>query len=621
VSGGNGGTIVDEYASRRRRFLEAAEQLARRDHGIGAARVTCFLAIVVGAAAIIGRSAPRTGTLAVVLGLAALVALIIWHGAVRERLRRVRALARGCETGAHRVQRHWTALPPTPSLPHAPDHAFAGDLNVTGDYSLVRLLPPVTASGGRAVLGEWLLAAAPPSADAIRARQQAIAELVPAIDWREGLVAYAASVSADSTSVEAFLIWAESAGWLHAHPELRWTARILAAAAVVTIVGAFASIVPARAAIAVLVLNALVSLTVGRRVGTTLSAATGQTGRLAGYAKLFRHSQGAPCAGSELQRLLAEMGGPTSSAAFASLDRLVRCAEVRYSPMMHLPLQVLVLWDIHVADALESWQQRHGRAMRRWLAALGELEALGALATLAYENPDWTFPVFADDRAAPLAAVDLAHPLLPADVRVGNDVTIGPPQPILLITGSNMAGKTTLLRAIGLNVVLANAGAPVCSAQLRLPRLRVRTSINATDAPDRGLSLYMAELLRVRAIVDAAHTDADAPLLYLGDELLRGTNADDRRAALVTIMRHLARTSAIGAIATHDTELARDPVLAPYVRPVHLSERFREDAAGPTMWFDYRLQPGLSTSRNAMKLLELVGLNEATLDALDAANA
>ena len=315
----------------------------------------------------------------------------------------------------------------------------------------------------------------------------------------------------------------------------------------------------------------------------------------------------------ELIALTQRLGGSESVSAFGWFDQLAKFAEVRLSPMGHYALQALVLWDFHVVDALERWRMRHGPSARGWLRALGDVEALAAFGTLASDNPAWTFPAIADDPRTTLDATNLAHPLLGPIERVGNDVSIGGAGDVLFITGSNMSGKSTLLRAIGLNVVLAQAGAPVCASAMRLSRVRLRTSVDATDALERGLSLFMAELLRIKAIVDDARADADCPLLFIADEMLRGTNARDRHAAVITILGQLVREGAVGVVATHDPDLAADERLRTHVRPYHLLEHFRVVGAATSMWFDYRLRPGLATTRNAIQLLELVGLGDAAV--------
>ena len=271
-------------------------------------------------------------------------------------------------------------------------------------------------------------------------------------------------------------------------------------------------------------------------------------------------------------------------------------------------LQTLFLWDFHVVRALRAWRVHHGTTMPAWIRALGEMEALAALATLAHDNPSWTFPVMLDDGSSAVTGIALAHPLMAIETRVANDVTIGPHDTVLLVNGSNMAGKSTLLRSIGLNVVLAQLGAPVCASSLSMPPVRLRTSIHAQDVLEEGLSLFMAELLRLKGVVDSARLDDGVVSLYLLDEMLRGTNSVERRIAVCAIIGHLVRAGAIGAVSTHDLEMITDPSLAPFARPVHFSEQYRDTPSGPEMWFDYRLRPGVGTSRNAIKLLELVGL-------------
>jgi DNA mismatch repair ATPase MutS len=265
-----------------------------------------------------------------------------------------------------------------------------------------------------------------------------------------------------------------------------------------------------------------------------------------------------------------------------------------------------------VAAALERWRRDAGVHVRGWLEALGEAESLAALGTLAHDNPEWCFPVIAESSDAHDAVVEgeaVGHPLLPDGARVSNDVTLGPPGSFLLITGSNMSGKSTLLRAVGTNVVLALAGAPVCAARFRTPLVDVRTSIRIQDSLERGISLFMAELQRLRAIVDAARSAPEGRrVLYLLDEMLHGTNTAERQIAARIVIGHLLRAGAIGAVTTHDLSLASGGGLETAARPVHFSEQFERSDGQTVMTFDYRLRPGLATSANALALLDLVGL-------------
>jgi DNA mismatch repair ATPase MutS len=266
-----------------------------------------------------------------------------------------------------------------------------------------------------------------------------------------------------------------------------------------------------------------------------------------------------------------------------------------------------VLW------LLERWQRRNSAAVRPWLEVLGEFEALAGLATLAHDHPDWQFPMLTPEEPAQLVARKLAHPLLRPAIAVANDVQIGPAGSFLLVTGSNMSGKSTLLRSIGLNVALAQAGGPVCAAELRLPPLQLATSMRVSDSLELGVSYFMAELQRLKDIVDAAEQVRGGPrtLLFLLDEILHGTNTAERQIAARRIIRHLLAQGAIGAVSTHDLGLAEADDLAAAGQTVHFGERLDGNGGGPLLRFDYTLRPGLAGSTNALKLMALIGLPQA----------
>jgi DNA mismatch repair ATPase MutS len=290
--------------------------------------------------------------------------------------------------------------------------------------------------------------------------------------------------------------------------------------------------------------------------------------------------------------------------------------------VLFFPVEVVTLWNIHLLWLLERWQRDAGAYVRGWLVALGEMEALIALGTLHFDHPAWTFPelekapeaMAGDTGSLCVEGQDVAHPLLPPDRAVGNDVLVGPPGTFLLVTGSNMSGKSTLLRAIGVNCILAQMGAPVCAAQLRLPPLTVASSMRVQDSLAQGVSFFMAELQGLKAVVELAEARradrraGEIPVLYLLDEILQGTNTAERQIAARHIIQRLLNTGAIGAVSTHDLTLAAAPELAAAATAVHFTESFTRGPEGPAMRFDYKLRPGIATSTNALKLMEIVGL-------------
>jgi DNA mismatch repair ATPase MutS len=288
------------------------------------------------------------------------------------------------------------------------------------------------------------------------------------------------------------------------------------------------------------------------------------------------------------------------------LNRILGWAELRMSAgIFHFLIQASTLWDFHVLIALERWRRDNGARVRGWIDALAELDALSSLATAARDNPSWCMPRI--DSGVRVSAGSLGHPLIPDDRRVPNDAQVGPAGTVLLVTGSNMSGKSTLLRAIGLNVVLAQAGGPACAATLELPPCDLETSIRVTDSLELGLSYFMAALARLKGVVDAAeHARPGRVLLYLLDEILQGTNSAEREIAVLAVARHLIESGAIGAMTTHDLTLASREPLASAAHLVHFTEIVDEQGR---MQFDYRLREGIATSRNALRLMAMIGID------------
>ncbi|HTQ79069.1 MAG TPA: MutS family DNA mismatch repair protein, partial [Thermoanaerobaculia bacterium] len=405
------------------------------------------------------------------------------------------------------------------------------------------------------------------------------------------------------------------------HPWLpRWA---LSLAQLLTLVTApvgllvLADLSPSWPFLLLILVNVSFSFAFAKRMAETFDRISAREGEFQLYAAALGAFDGRRFRGARLQELMAELArdGVSAGASLDLLHRRVVLSDSRRATLIHTPLQLLFLWDFHILALLERWQRDFGGRARRWLAALGELEALSALAALAHDNPAWTFPEVAPREPVLLEAREIGHPLLPESARVANDVTLGPPGTFLLVTGSNMSGKSTLLRSLGINVVLAQAGGPVCAASFSLPPVTLATSVLVEDSLADGVSFFMAELLRIRQVVDAAGRAAGEGrvLLYLLDEILRGTNSRERQIAVRRVLSHLLAAGALGAISTHDLELAQISELAAACRPVHFRESFEpgaEQDGKPVMTFDYRLRPGVATTANALKLLDLVGLGE-----------
>lgn len=544
---------------------------------------------------------------AAALLLVVFVALVVRHSRVEERRDHARERLLFTRESIAAIHRAWDQLPPVPA-PVGEDHPYALDLDLAGEASLFQLVDRGATPFGRATLQGWLLAPAP--LEAIARRQAAVRALARDTGLREELTAWARLLRNDPEHLTRFLAWAEGEPWLLKRPMLLWTTRVLTVVSVVSIALAAAGLIETPIWIATATASGVLTWACRHQIQATFDRAADSGEAFRRYARLLDRAARVTAAAPLLDDLRARLhaGAVAASAAVRRFTRAADRSNLRYSAaVFHVAIQATTFWDFHALAALESWQQAYGRRVRPWLQALGELEAIVALAGLCHDNPSFQFPELVHGEPPLYEARGIGHPLIAGPLRVVNDVSAGPPGTFLLITGSNMSGKSTLLRAIGLNAVLAQAGAPVCAAALRMPAVRVYTSMRVHDSLAQGVSYFMAALTRLKQIVDASR-DADPPLLYLLDEVLQGTNSAERQIAVRRIVGFLLEQHAIGAVTTHDLDLAATGRLASAARMVHFSEGFQAAAGRETMYFDYVLRPGIATSRNALKLMEMVGL-------------
>jgi hypothetical protein len=619
-------TPAESYRARRVRFAAERDSLSRRGHHLSYARLAAFLLAIAFGVWAEAEPAPLPMIFAA-LTLLAFFLLISLHRRVKLRAAWLQELVALNDQGLHRLDRNWDALPIRRVTRDLTGHPYAHDLDLYGRASISQILGPVSGVGA-SVIDDWLLARAEPTTS--RMRQEAVRELAPRYELREGLAAHGSRAARASTAdLDRFLKWAEADAGVAGRRAILWAARIISALTVtlatLQILGWTDRpfwLLPSAGAI-------LLTMTAGARAQTTFRRAAPGEELITHYPGLLAVAEEAafqaPLLGEIQHRIAA--GGRPASRELARLAQLLHLADLRHSAMLYLPVQLLTLWDFHLLDALERWQRRAGASVRGWIEAAGELEALASIATLAHDQPDWAFAevvdVTANEPGAPLESAvfegeAIGHPLLPAKQRVDNDVRVGPPGTFLLVTGSNMSGKSTLLRAIGTNAVLAQAGAPCCARRLRLSPLEIWSCIRVEDSLARGVSYFMAELQRLKAIVDAATRPTSAVhdgragragLLFLIDEVLNGTTTAERQIAARRVISHLIEAGAIGAVTTHDLDLARGPELAERAELVHFRESLHQDGGERLeMTFDYQLRPGLATSTNALTLLEFVGL-------------
>jgi hypothetical protein len=477
-----------------------------------------------------------------------------------------------------------------------PHHLYARDLDIFGTGSLFELLSQAASAPGQHAFAAWLLHPAEPP-EIVR-RQEAIRELAPRLDLREQL-ALAADAIHEGTP-EALTHWAESTehtvpAWLlYAAPPLG----LLWLASMIYWFGTSNYIW--------FVLLSFLNAALTRRFIGAINRAAGdvlQVSPLLGpLHRVLAVYESQPFQAPRLTTLSAALRSDSlpPSRAIARLERNLEWLESTDNWFVKL-VNRFVFWTPLCMLAIEKWRRRHGSQVRAWLSSIGDFEALSSLASFAYERPSYCFPTLCNDPPA-LDAIGITHPLLPRTTAIANDLSLGPAHPLIIVSGPNMAGKSTLLRAIGLNVVLAQCGAPVCCSRLTLSPFAVGASITVQDSLQSGLSRFYAEIQRLKQITDLAAT---RPTLFLLDELLSGTNSHDRRVGTEALLHELLARNAIGLITTHDlalTEIAA--ALKTEAANVHFGDRF----SGGELHFDYKLTPGIANSTNALQLMRSIGL-------------
>jgi hypothetical protein len=601
---------AEVYTARAAHYAELRDDFHARSLRNGNLNVALFFGAL--ACAVYG-GLRGSGLLLILAALlfVAFIAAFARQGRLDRQQRRYRERCAANEEGLARLKRDWDALPLRAPAPEEPPSPLATDLDLLGRASLQHLLSAAATAVGQATLREWLLAPAPLAT--IRDRQASVAELAPQIELREELAVGGRLLGEAQLSYLRFLEWAEGTPWLRPRGWLVWLTRALTVLTLATVAVAIFGLTRYPLWLGAVMLNVLVTALFGKRIEGIIDSVAERQRAFDPYADLYQLLMTQPVTSPALRDIQARLtqDGPRADEQMRRLGRIMQFADLRLS--MFFPIiQAFLLWTFHVTWFLEGWQQSSGPMTRGWLSALGEADALAGLAALAYEHPDWCLPELVDaGHPSEIVARDLGHPLLPPATCVRNDVTVGPPGTLLLVTGSNMSGKSTLLRALGTNIVLAQAGGPVCASALRMPAVRLTTSIRVQDSLEEGVSYFLAELRRLKDIVDladAARTDGGPAVCYLLDEILHGTNTSERQIAARRILTHLLAVGAIGAVSTHDLTLADTPEITKAAQQVHFTEAFTRGPDGPAMTFDYTLRPGLATSTNALKLMEIVGL-------------
>ncbi|WP_247237724.1 MutS-related protein [Telluribacter sp. SYSU D00476] len=477
------------------------------------------------------------------------------------------------------------------------DHPYATDLDIFGKHSLYRLLNRTRTAEGSRRLAQWLTQHAP--LEEVTSRQVAAAEFRKEAEWRQQWEATALLHEHAAQHVGELRTWVNEPLAAPLQQSLRW--RWWPAVTLTLGVLALTGVLPGWPFWPSLIAHGFILKRFNDQLQSLTNRTTSLGHTLLAYADLLHLAETAPYQSpwwAERQSAIKE-----ASTSLRSLGGWFARLDYRHHPFFVLLVGLPFLWDLHCLAAIERWKQQYGTQLHAWLEALADAEALNSLAGFAFANPDYTEPHLLAETTVHIEADTMGHPLIPADKRVSNDFSLKGTGQTMLITGSNMSGKSTFLRTVGLNLVLAQLGAVVSAQRFVCTPVQVFSSMRTQDSLEESTSSFYAELKRLRQLLVLAE-DAQVPVLYLLDEILKGTNSADRHRGAEALIRQLHPKQSAGLVSTHDLELGQWGATQTYVHNFH----FRSDVQDGQLTFDYKLHGGICQSFNASELMRMMGI-------------
>ena len=530
------------------------------------------------------------------------VTLAIKHNKIKHNKIRCAILSKINENSLKRTHNNWKDFSDNGEDFSDEDHSYSRDLDIFGDNSLFQWINTCITYLGRQKLKD-ALSKPQYNIEQIHKRQDAIKELARNIGWTQRFAAEAILSENKNHNPDALLEWVDDKNEFFLKPLVITAIRLLPIITLFLLVLSFIfSQVSYRIFLIGIVIQIILLLLGYKEVSRNLDTVYQYKDTILIYNKLLIHIEKKKFTSEYLTKLkekLINKDGMNASFQIKKLVNLVTVISDRKN-IYYFPINIIALWDYQCLINLQRFKKASGSSLATWIEVIGEIEALNSLSTIAYEHSDWTMPKFQDGPPI-FIAKNLGHPLL-GNNRVYNDIHIEKSQNVLLITGSNMSGKSTLLRTTGINLVLAYSGAPVCSESFNCTIMDIYTCMRTSDNLEKNISSFYAELLRIKKLVTA--TEDKAPIFFLLDEIFKGTNSIDRHTGAKILVSKLSTENALGFVSTHDLELGDIENTNRRVKNYHLEEYYKDDK----LYFDYKLRPGVSTTRNALYLMKMAGL-------------
>jgi len=484
-------------------------------------------------------------------------------------------------------------------------HDYANDLDIFGPHSLYRFVNRTTAAPSRKLLAERLLH--PVETSHLVPIQEAVRELQQELDWRQELRARGHLSRVTEEAYRQITEWSGDSG--DAAPKntfLRWLTLVLPLLTIAVIILAWSGVISWKILWLCFGAHLLAVWRIEKATGFLYQGFSEAIKVMEGFNGTLRIMTEKPFASPLLQQIQQGcfQNGQPATTTLTRLKRILGRLDLKLNPLVHFPLNLALFWDWHQYRQLAHWKQKHPGSLLKWLDAFAEMEVLASFANIAFNYPDWAFAALSEGEEFVFQAEALGHPLLAAEKRVCNDLNLEGSGRILLITGSNMAGKSTFLRTVGVNMILALAGGPACARRIRLSPVQVISSMRIADNLEENISTFYAELKKLEIILKKVR--AHEKVFLLLDEILRGTNSQDRHAGARALIRSFIQEQAVGIVATHDLALSEmEGELDGKLVNCHFDVQVHEEE----LYFDYRLKPGICTSMNASLLMRKIGID------------
>lgn len=534
--------------------------------------------------------------------------LAVNHKHVKSQLKYSTILGGLNQKGKERLTGEWVNFTEVGEDFKDDDHPYASDLDLFGRASFFQWTNSAQTPGGRQTLARLLKEPLKDRSEILK-RQEAVTELAYKLPWRQRFEAEGILISDQRKSTDPLLRWAEESHEAYLQPLVKLGMRVLPAVTILLLVlYAFQHVVPWQVPAVCVGIQILLLRIYGKERAQVLSTVYRYDTSLRTYAKMLKHLEKQRFEAEWLKSRQESLRDLEGQPAFQQIQALSKISEriSNRENAIFLIVNILTLWDYQCMFALEEWKKKSGKLLKSWLQVLAEVEALSSLSNIRFDNPTWVMPEITEGTNSTeqngLAAQKMGHPLL-TQKRVSNDFEMKNPSGIILITGSNMSGKSTFLRTVGINLVLASMGAPVCAEQFRCSLMNLWTCMRVSDNLEQSISSFYAEILRIKKIVEAAKTDKS--VFFLLDEIFKGTNSHDRHYGAKALIKQLQKDGALGLVSTHDLELGElEKESKGRVKNYHFREYYQNDE----LYFDYKLRTGISTTRNALYLIKMAGI-------------